>query len=272
MIPVFDHGFLYGDSIYETFRTVEGYPLQLSGHIDRLFRSARPLELKIPLTKHKIASEILKTIKTYWKKHTKEDLYIRVIVTRGVGDIGFDPELCPRPSWMIIAKKFVPAPEKLYKTGIKISLVSTIRNHPKSIDPKIKSGNYLNNLLAYLEARRHHASDAVMPNIDGYITEATTNSVFLVKKGVLLTPSLDSGILESLTRELIIEIAKKNHISVREKKITKAEFLAADECFLAGSLKGILPVTQCDLKKIGKGRVGPITQKLLHLLNHAILS
>ena len=275
VIPVLDHGFLYGDSVYETFRTCHGTPLQFEEHIDRLFYSAQRLELKMPFPKEKILQETLNTALHYWKKTKKEDLYIRVIVSRGYGDIGFDPKLCPHPLLIIIVKPFIPFPQIYYKTGVKLTFVSIVRNHPKSIDPNIKSGNYLNNILAYLEAKKQGSSifDALMCNADGCITEGTTSNIFIIKKGKLYTPSLESGILRGLTREFIIRLAKNNHLNVQETKISKAMLLSSDECFLASSLKGILPVTYCKtqtLRKIGSGKPGPMTQKLMSLFDHAI--
>src|SRR3989338_6304456 len=257
-ISVLDHGFLYGDSVYETLRTVSGYPFQLKGHMDRLFHSAKGLELPIPYTSQKISAEILKTAMAYWKKFGKTELYIRVIISRGFGDIGFDPALCKHSTLIIIIKTYIPTPLKLYKSGITMALVKTLRNHPRSIDPNIKSGNYLNNLLAYLQAVKHKAHDAIMQNQEGYLTEGTTNNFFLVKDKTLLTPSLDSGILDGLTRHLLIETAKNHRIPVVETKIKPQALLSADECFITSTLKAILPVTHCYIDEktipIGKGQ------------------
>ncbi len=269
-IPVMDHGFLYGDSVYDTFRTFGGYPLQLCEHIDRLFRSAAKLALKSPLAKKEIMAHVLRTISAYWKQFKKEDVYVRVILSRGYGDIGFDLSLCSHPTLIIIVKEIPRLPEKYYQNGIHVALVPTLRNPPRSLDPNIKSGNYLNNLLAYLDAKKQNAQDAVMQNYKGEITEATTSNIFIIKKGTLYTPSLDSGLLKGLIRTLLIDIARKNHLKLIEKKITKEALLAADECFLCGSIKLILPVTRCNNKKIGSGKPGPVTQRLMTLFPEAV--
>ena len=271
MIPVMDHGFLYGDSVYDTFRTFRGYPLQLSEHIDRLFRSAARLQLERPLTKKEIMAQIFRTLSLYWRRFKKEDVYLRVILSRGYGNIGFDLSLCPHPTLIIIIKEIPSLPQKYYKKGISVAIVPTLRNNPKSLDPNIKSGNYLNNLLAYLDAKKQNAQDAVMQNYKGEMTEAPTSNIFIIKKGILYTPSLESGLLKGLIRTLLIDMARKNHLKCVEKKITKQEFLNADECFLCGSIKLILPVTSCNHKKIGRGKPGPITQKLMALFPEAVM-
>lgn len=271
MIPVMDHGFLYGDSVYDTFRTFSGYPLQLSAHIDRLFHSAKKLQLKSPATKKEIMAQIFRTLSAYWKRFKKEDVYIRVILSRGYGNIGFDLNLCTHPTLIVIIKEIPTFPKKQYEKGISVAIVPTLRNNPKSLDPNIKSGNYLNNLLAYLDAKKQNTQDAVMQNYKGEITEATTSNIFIVKKGTLYTPSLESGLLKGLIRTLLIDIAHKNHLKLIEKKITKQELLHADECFLCGSIKCILPVTSCNHKKIGSGKPGPITQKLMRLFPTAVM-
>ena len=268
-VSVLDHGFLYGDSVYETLRTVSGYPFQMKGHMDRLFHSAEGLQLSIPTSKKRISAEILKTAMAYWKKFEKTDLYIRVIVSRGFGDIGFDLSLCKQATIIIIMKAYRPTPLKLYKTGITMALVQPLRNHPRAINPNIKSGNYLNNLLAYLQAIKHKAQDAIMQNREGYLTEGTTNNFFLIKNQTVLTPSLGSGILKGLTRSLLIETAKIHHIPVLETKIKPEALLSADECFITSTLKAILPVTRCVVDgktiPIGTGKPGPLTLHLMDL-------
>ncbi len=270
-IPVMDHGFLYGDSVYDTFRTFSGYPLQLSEHIHRLFRSADRLQLKSPFGHKQIMAQVFRTISAYWRRFKKEDVYIRVIISRGYGNIGFDLRLCPTPTLIIIVKEIPSLPQKYYETGISAALVPTLRNNPKSLDPNIKSGNYLNNLLAYFDAKKQKAQDAIMQNYKGEITEATTSNIFIVKKGILYTPSLESGLLKGLIRTLLIDTARKNHLKCVEKKITKQELLNADECFLCGSIKCILPVTRCNHKKMGSGKPGPVTRKLMALFPEAVM-
>lgn len=262
-VPVLDHGFLYGDSVFETMRTIGGLPFQLSKHIDRLFHSAEGLSLKIPFTKKALTDEICRTIQAYYKKYPKSELYVRVVMTRGYGDIGFDPKLCRRPTFLTIIKKFRPPAQKFYEDGMSVAIVPVIRNHPRALDPNIKSGNYLNNVLAYIEAKKRGANDAILLNEEGFLTEASNSNLFLVKDDVVITPSIESGVLKGLTRAFIIEVAKKHGMAVEERKIKEEELFQADECFLSSVLKKVLPVTRCNLKAIGSGRVGPIVKKLL---------
>ncbi|MBI4040887.1 MAG: aminotransferase class IV [Deltaproteobacteria bacterium] len=263
-VPVMDHGFLYGDSIYETSRTFQGFPFQLQEHIRRLFHSAAYLKLNLPWTPEMIMDRILKTQLHYWKKYkNKEDVYIRVIISRGFGDIGFDLHLCPSPTLIIIVKELTPIPPERYQTGLHIALVKTIRNHPKALDPNVKTGNYLNNILAYLEAKHEKAEDALLENDKGQLTECTRSNLFLIKDGKLHTPSLDSGILRGLTRELVIQTAKEQGFDVLENHLTAEDLFSADECFICSSLQAIMPVTRCNHKAIGTGRPGPITTNLM---------
>lgn len=264
-IPVLDHGFLYGDSVFETMRTIGGRPFQLSKHIDRLFHSAEGLSLKIPFTKKALTDEIFRTIQSYYKKYPKSELYVRVVMTRGYGDIGFDPKLCPRPTLLVIIKKFRPLSPKFYKDGMSVAIVPIIRNHPRALDPNIKSGNYLNNVLAYIEAKKRGANDAILLNEEGFLTEASNSNLFLVKDDVVMTPSIESGILKGLTRAFIIEVAKKHGITVEERKIKEEELFCADECFISSVLKRILPVTRCNARPIGSGAVGTTTKQLMTL-------
>ena len=265
-ISVFDHGFIYGDSVFETFRTYWGHPFQLNDHLKRLQRSAAGLELPLPHSQNKLRSIVLDSANAYWKRFGKKDeLYIRVIVSRGYGDIGFDPALCPHSSLIIIIKKFTPMSQTTYHQGIPVAIVSTIRNSPRSLDPNIKSGNYLNNVLAYLEAKKRGAFEAIMTNHQGYITEGTVTNIFLVKDNALYTPSLDCGLLRGLTRSLVLKIARKEKIEVYETRINKSTLMHCDECFISSSLKAILPVQSCDAQKIGNGKPGPITRKLMAL-------
>ncbi len=269
-ISVLDHGFIYGDSVYETLRTIHHYPLQLNGHIQRLFGSAKRLELPVPFSAKEIKGETLRTAMAYWKRYSSSELYIRIIISRGFGDIGFDPNLCRSPLLIIIVKSLPLIPKKLYQHGIHVAFVGTVRNNPKSLDPNIKSGNYLNNILAYLEARKTKAMDAIMQNGEGYITEGTTSNIFIVKNEVLYTPSLDSGILKGLTRDLILETAQKNHIQFKETHISKEMLFDADECFFSSSLKGIMAISRCNSKKIGIGKPGHLTKKLSFLFQDAV--
>lgn len=269
-ISVMDHGFLYGDSVFETFRTYYGYPFLLRNHLDRLFQSAAGLHLKPFMSKNNIAAEVLRTAVTFWKRYSMCDLYIRVILSRGFGDIGFDPSLCPRPTQIIIVKKFTPLSKLTYERGVSLALVSTLRNHPKAIDPNIKSGNYLNNILAYMEAKKQRAFDALMQNNHGYLAEGTTCNVFLVSNEVLYTPSVECGLLKGLTRSLVLDIAKNHGIKSKTTKIKTKHLFLAEECFVSSSLKGILPVSHCNSRQIGTGKPGPVTRKLMYLFENAV--
>lgn len=264
-VPILDHGFLYGDSVFETMRTMEGSPFQFLKHIDRLFHSAEGLSLKVPCTKRALRDEVFRTIKAYYKKYPRSELYVRVVVTRGYGDIGFDPKLCPRPTTVIIIKKYRPLPEKFYERGVEVAIVPIIRNHPQALDPNIKSGNYLNNVLAYMEAKKRGAYDAILLNEEGYLTEASNSNLFLVKNGIVMTPSIESGVLKGLTRAFIMEVAQRHGMEVQEAKIKETELFHADECFISSVLKRILPVTRCNARAIGSGMVGVTTKKLMKL-------
>ena len=263
VVSVFDHGFLYGDSVYETLITYEGKPFLLDLHLERLYQSAKAIHIKPSWTKERYKKEIQKTLKTLVTNNKKKCL-IRISLTRGVGPIGLDPALCKKPTNIIYAQEFRDYPPSFFKKGVQISLVATQRNSRFALNPAIKSCNFLNNILAYIEAKKHNSVEGVMLNFKGEITEGTTSNIFIVKNGVLKTPHLQSGILAGLTRHMIFKICKSEKIKVQETYLRPKDVLSADECFISSTTREIMPVTSCNGKKINKGRVGLITNKLIN--------
>ncbi|MBI2026446.1 MAG: aminotransferase class IV [Deltaproteobacteria bacterium] len=289
-VSIFDHGFLYGDSVYETLLTYEGRPFLLDLHLDRLFRSSSALQIKPSWSRDKYKKEIQKTLAPLVKQNKKKVMsqlwgrqgpseegdtvspttetlqkkcIIRICLTRGVGPIGLDPELCSKPTNIIYTQEFKDYPKSFYTKGINIRLVSTQRNSPFALSPAIKSCNFLNNILAFIEAKNHHALEGVMLNFKGHVAEGTTSNIFVVKDGVLRTPPLSSGILEGLTRWVVFEICKKEKIKATECVVRPHDIFKADECFISSTTREVMPVTKCDGKKIGTGHVGRVTQKLI---------
>ena len=258
-ISVFDHGFLYGDGVFEGIRAYKGKVFKLDEHLERLFKSAKAISLEIPLSREQLKEKILETL----RKNELYDAYIRLVVSRGEGDLGLDPAKCPYPQIIIIADKISIYPEKLYEEGLEVITVSTRRNIPSAIDPRIKSLNYLNNILAKIEASARGVPEAIMLNKDGYIAECTGDNLFIVERGVLITPPTWVGILEGITRNVVIELARNENIPVEEKVFTPSELYSSDECFLTGTAAEVIPVTKVDGRAIGDGRVGRITKKLI---------
>ena len=258
-ISVFDHGLLYGDGVFEGIRSYGSVVFKLKEHIDRLYESAHTLLLDIPLTK----KEMIKAVVDILKKNKLKDAYIRLIVTRGVGDLGLDPRKCPKASIIIIADKIVLYPQQLYKKGLKIITVPTVRNLPEAVNPQVKSLNYLNNVLAKIEAVNLGYEEAIMLNHLGYVAECTGDNIFLVKKGQLYTPPQSMGTLLGITRKAVIDIAKKAKMKVHEPIITRHEVYNADEVFLTGTAAEIIPVVCVDGRNIGDAKPGKVTKKLL---------
>lgn len=264
-ISVFDHGFLYGDGVFEGIRAYGGKVFKLIEHLDRLYDSARAIGLKIPLSKEKLKEDVLRTL----RKNELKDAYIRVVVSRGEGDLGLDPRKCPSPQIIIIADRIKIYPEELYEKGLEVVIVSTRRNLPSALDPRIKSLNYLNNILAKIEANLRGVPEAIMLNKDGYVAECTGDNIFVVKKGTLLTPPAWVGVLEGITRKVVIDIAHEEKIPFREEVFTPALLYSSEECFLTGTAAQVIPVTRIDGREIGEGKVGKITKKIMerfHLL------
>ncbi len=259
-VSVFDHGFLYGDGVFEGIRAYEGNVFKLEEHIDRLFVSAKAIKLTIPIKKEEIISAVLDTV----RKNNLTDAYIRVVVSRGEGDLGLNPTKCPRPSIIIIADKIVLYPEEFYKKGLSIITASTRRNIPQALSPRIKSLNYLNNIMAKIEANRGGVPEALMLNNQGYVAECTGDNIFILKgKDKLITPPLHAGVLDGITRNSVMGIAADMGIEVAEELFTLFEIYNADECFLTGTAAEVIPVVKIDDREIGSGKVGDITKSLM---------
>ena len=260
-ISILDHGFLFGDSIYEVICTSNGKPCFLDKHLDRLFSSADAISLTIPEKKDWFREQIGITLKATGNQES----YIRIIVTRGIGEINIDPSSCESPNIIIIVMDVSPYPDSFYEKGIHLALVSIKRNSRDALNPNVKTGNYLNNVLAKLEANKLGAQDAVMVNPFGHLTEGTTSNLFFVRDGRIFTPSLDCGLLSGVTREMVIQLAKENGFQIEDGKWPGEELSFAEEIFLTGTVKKVMPVTQLDGKPVGKGKPGLVTLKLLQL-------
>jgi branched-chain amino acid aminotransferase len=264
-ISVYDHGLLYGDGVFEGIRSYSGKVFKLREHLDRLYESARHIKLEIPLSKEAFGEAIYSTLQTNGIK----DGYIRAVVTRGAGYLGLDPRKTSDPQVIIITDSITLYPPELYESGLEIATVSTIRNHPNALNPRIKSLNYLNNILAKIEGIQANCPEALMLNHKGEIAECSGDNIFLVKRGTFRTPPLDAGILEGITRNVVIDLAKAAKITVQEIPLTRHDVYSADECFLTGTAAEIIPVVKCDARLIGNGKPGPIT-KQLHERFHAL--
>jgi len=254
-VSVFDHGLLYGDGVFEGIRSYNRLVFKLKEHIDRLFESAKSIMLEIPLTKEQLIKAVVGTL----KQNKLNDAYIRLVVTRGPGDLGLDPRKCVgRATIIIIADKIALYPEKYYKEGLKIITVPTVRNLPEALNPQIKSLNYLNNILAKIEATNAGCDEAIMLDSLGYVAECTGDNIFIVKKGHLYTPPQCMGTLRGITRDSVMEIARAHNISVHEHVITRHEVYISDECFLTGTAAEIIPVVAVDGRVIGLGKPGKV--------------
>ena len=258
-ISVFDHGLLYGDGVFEGIRTYDGLIFKLKEHIDRLYQSAHAIMLEIPLTKEEMVEAIKKTL----RENELKDSYIRLIVTRGIGDLGLDPRKCSKPTIVIITDKIKLYQQELYEKGLEIVTISTQRNIHESINPQIKSLNYLNNILAKVEAINAGVEEAVMLNSEGYVAECTGDNIFSVKGGALYTPPIHSGVLRGITRGAVIDIAHLKEIPIHEDVLTRYDLFNADEMFLTGTAAEIIPVVKMDRRKIGDGKPGKMTAKLI---------
>lgn len=260
-ISVMDHGFLFGDSVYEVVSTLNNKLCFLDEHLDRLYKSAEAIALKIPRDKEWFREQLTNTLNAAGNKES----YVRIIVTRGVGEINIDPSSCEHPNIILMVMDVTEYSKSCYEKGIQVALVSIKRNPRDSLNPNVKTGNYLNNVLAKMEADKLGAQDAVMVNPWGFLTEGTTSNLFFVCEGHILTPSLDCGILSGITRQLVIQLAKENGFHVVEGKWPGEELLKADEIFLTGTLKKVMPVSHLDGRPVGSGKPGPITLSLLRL-------
>lgn len=257
-VSVFDHGFLYGDGVFEGIRVYEGNIFRSRAHIDRLYDSAKAICLTIPYEKDELEQHMIDTI----RKNQLENAYIRLIVSRGEGGLGLDPDRCPNPNVIIIVDQVTLYPKELYENGLPIITASTRRNIPTALDPKIKSLNYLNNILAKIEAKQAGMVEALMLNAEGYVAEATGDNIFLVKNGKLITPPTYIGALNGITRQAIIDLAHQLNIEVKEVPFTLHDVYIADEVILTGTAAEVIPVVEVDGRTIGNGKPGPIMKKL----------
>jgi branched-chain amino acid aminotransferase len=265
VVPVFDHGFLYGEGVYETLRTYGGRPFLLDRHLRRLRASAAMIRLSVPLTDDGFGTRIIGTMRAAGQRAgaPSGDWYIRILLTRGVGDLTYDPAACPTPSVVIIVKPFEPPAPELYARGVAVALVSVMRNHPGSVNPLIKSNNLLNNALAMQEAVSRGAFEGVMRNYRGELSECTTANIFIVSGGEVRTPPLDAGLLAGITREVLFEIAAAEGVPMREAVLHDGDLLGADEAFLTSSTRELVPIVRVDDRAIGAGAPGPVTGRLL---------
>jgi len=258
-ISVFDHGFLYGDGVFEGIRSYDSLVFKLKEHINRLFESAHSIMLRVPLSKKEMIQAVIKTLKANGLK----DGYIRLVISRGVGDLGLDPRKCKQASVVIIADRIDLYPKELYDKGIEIVTVPTIRNLCEALNPQIKSLNYLNNILAKIEAINAGCQEALMLDHLGYVAECTGDNIFVVKKGELYTPPQCMGTLRGITRDAILDIAKKNKIPTHEHVLTRHELFISDECFLTGTAAEIVPVVKVDGRVIGDAKPGKTTKAIM---------
>jgi branched-chain amino acid aminotransferase len=257
-ISVFDHGLLYGDGVFEGIRVYSRKIFELEAHIKRLYQSAKVIRLAVPISQSKLISAIEKTVEA----NGVVDGYIRLVVTRGVGNLGLNPFVCEKSIIFIIADNIQLYPEELYETGMKVISATTVRNHPLAIPPQVKSLNYLNNILAKIEALDSNAPEAIMYNHEGYVAEATGDNVFIVRNGVIYTPPVEAGALEGITRGIVIRLAREENIEVVEKNLTRFDLYVCDEFFLTGTAAEVIGVVEIDGRVIGDGAPGPVTKLL----------
>jgi branched-chain amino acid aminotransferase len=258
-ISVFDHGLLYGDGIFEGIRAYNGRVFRLKEHIDRLFYSAKAILLNIPISH----AEVMKAVVETCRKNGLRDGYIRLVVTRGVGGLGLNPNRCKHPSVIVIADKIQLYPAEYYEKGLEIITVPTTRNLHSALNPAIKSLNYLNNILAKIEANNGGCEEAIMLNNEGYVAECTGDNLFLVKGSELLTPPLSAGALYGITRGVVMDLARESGLKVSEPNLTRYDVFNADECFLTGTGAEVVPVVKVDGRVIGSGTPGPRTRELV---------
>ncbi|MCL4108567.1 UNVERIFIED_CONTAM: hypothetical protein GTU68_022869 [Idotea baltica] len=261
VVSVYDHGLLYGDGVFEGIRIYNGNVFLEVEHIDRLYESALAIRLQIPMTKPELSAEIQKTVTA----NGLTDGYIRLVITRGSGSLGLDINRTSNPQVIIIADSISLYPDELYENGLPLITASTIRNHSAALSPRIKSLNYLNNIMAKIEGLDAGTVEALMLNHKGEVAECTGDNIFIVKNGVLKTPPVDAGILEGITRNAVIDLARKAGITVEETAMVRHDIYVADECFLTGSAAEVIAAVSLDGRQIGTGKPGPVTQQLLEL-------
>jgi len=258
-ISVYDHGLLYGDGVFEGIRVYNGKIFEAAAHLRRLFDSARAIRLTIPYT----AAQLQAAIEETFRLNHFTDCYVRLVVTRGIGYLGLNPNKCLKPAVFIITDTIEMYPKEMYENGMPVITASVIRNHPNALSPRVKSLNYLNNILARIEAADAGVPEAVMLNHDGNVAECTGDNIFIVKNGVVYTPTTHDGILEGVTRKVILELCRKLGISCIEVTLQRHDLYVADEFFLTGSGAEVVPVTKIDGRLVGTGTPGPITRRLI---------
>ena len=266
VVSVFDHGFLYGEGIYETMRTYHGRPFLFDRHMRRLRRSARMIDLALPFSDEELASQIRATQDA---AKLDAEAYIRVLVTRGVGELTYDLKATPNPSIVIIVKPQTDPPAEAYDKGIRVVIVDIVRNHPATVNPMIKSNNLMNSALAMQQALRSQAFEGVMRNYKGELTECTTANLFIVKNSIALTPPLEAGLLPGITREFLFDVGKDVGVEVVEKVLGDEDLFQADEAFLTSTTRELVPIVTVNDRMIGSGRPGPVTWKLLNAFRRA---
>ncbi|MET3507108.1 branched-chain amino acid aminotransferase [Halalkalibacter oceani] len=266
-ISVYDHGFLYGDGVFEGIRVYEGNVFRLKEHLDRLYDSAKSIMLMIPQSKEEMTDILIKTL----QKNKLQNAYIRLVVSRGVGNLGLDPSSCSNPQVIVIAEELALFPKELYESGLEIITVATRRNRPDVLSPKVKSLNYLNNILVKIEASLAGVSEALMLNDQGYVAEGSADNVFIVKGNTLSTPPGYVGALEGITRNAIIEIALELGYTVKQEPFTRHDVYTADEVFLTGTAAEVIAVVKVDGRQIGDGHPGKETNRLLEAFRAKVI-
>jgi branched-chain amino acid aminotransferase len=265
-LSVYDHGLLYGDGVFEGIRVYHGRIFECDAHLDRFFHSAKAVRLTLPLSREQLKEAMEETVRA----NNFTDCYIRLVATRGIGSLGLSPVRCEKPSVFIIADLLELYPRQMYENGMAIITSSVIRNHPNAISPRVKSLNYLNNILAKIEAIDAGVSEAVMLNHEGNVTECTADNIFIVRSDQVQTPTTADGILEGVTRKVILELCRKLQIPCVEKTLQRLDLYIADECFLTGTGAELIPVTRIDGRQIGSGQPGPITVRLLEAFHRHV--
>lgn len=265
-VSVFDHGLLYGDGVFEGIRFYHGRVFELDAHIERLYHSARAILLEIPIPPEEMIEAVLRTIRA----NQLTDGYIRLVVTRGTGTLGLNPYLCPKPSIIIIAATISLYPEEKYRSGLVLATCATRRTAPASLSPQVKSLNYLNNVMAKVEAIQAGAEEGLMLNEQGYVAECTGDNVFIVRRGMIVTPPVSAGSLEGITRAVVFRIAGDLGIPIVEANLTRYDIYVAEECFLTGTAAEVIAAVELDRRKIGDGKPGPVTTRCIQRFHEIV--
>lgn len=268
VVSVYDHGFLYGDGVFEGIRVYSGNIFKLDEHLDRLFESAQSIMLTIPYTKEELTNIIVDTV----RKNQLKTAYIRVVVSRGAGNLGLDPAYCSQPRVVVIAEELALYPQSLYEKGLRVGSVASRRNRPDVLSPQVKSLNYLNNILVKLEANQAGVDEALMLNDQGYVTEGSADNIFIVKNGTIRTPPVYLGALEGITRNAIISLAKELGYELQETPFTRHDVYTADEVFLTGTAVEVIAVVEVDGRKVQDGKPGEVTNHLLSEFRKLVLT